>query len=194
MAQAQRVLPLIKRQHMLLVTLLMCNAGAMEALPVVLNTLVPPAAAVLISVTMVLLFGEIIPQAVCQRFGLAIGAALFFPVAALMVVTSPVSYPLGRLLDAILGADHDVYFRRAQLKALVDLHGEDEGGGGELSKDETLIISGALDLTHKTAESAMTPIAKARARAGWVLAGWAGGCQERTEPEPPWRGAAGRRT
>ena len=164
MAQAQRVLPLIKRQHMLLVTLLMCNAGAMEALPVVLNTLVPPAAAVLISVTMVLLFGEIIPQAVCQRFGLAIGAALFFPVAALMVVTSPVSYPLGRLLDAILGADHDVYFRRAQLKALVDLHGEDEGGGGELSKDETLIISGALDLTHKTAESAMTPIAKARAR------------------------------
>jgi len=51
-------------------------------------------------------------------------------------------------------------FRRAQLKALVGLHAEEEGLGGTLSVDEISIISGALDLTHKTAWAAMTPLDK----------------------------------
>ncbi len=49
-------------------------------------------------------------------------------------------------------------FRRAQLKALVDLHGTGGGHGGELTVDETTIISGALDMSHKKVESAMTPL------------------------------------
>lgn len=32
------------------------------------------------------------------------------------------------------------------------------GKGGELTRDETTIISGALELTEKTAKDAMTPI------------------------------------
>lgn len=53
-------------------------------------------------------------------------------------------------------------FRRGQLKALVGLHGCDEGLGGTLSPDEISIITGALDLTSKTAWAAMTPLDKAR--------------------------------
>lgn len=41
--------------------------------------------------------------------------------------------------------------RRGQLKALVDLHGSDEGLGGTLLEEEIKIMCGALDLTHKTA-------------------------------------------
>jgi hypothetical protein len=54
------------------------------------------------------------------------------------------------------------YFRRAQLKALVGLHSTDEGLGGTLSADEISIITGALDLTSKTAWAAMTPLDKVR--------------------------------
>jgi hypothetical protein len=50
--------------------------------------------------------------------------------------------------------------RRAQLKALVGLHAQEEGG--VLSSDEISIITGALDLTSKTAGSAMTPLEKVR--------------------------------
>jgi metal transporter CNNM len=50
--------------------------------------------------------------------------------------------------------------RRAQLKALVGLHAQEEGG--VLSPDEISIITGALDLTSKTAGSAMTPLDKVR--------------------------------
>jgi len=51
-------MPLVKRHHLLLVTLLMANALAMEALPLVLDRMVPSWAAVLLSVTAVLFFGE----------------------------------------------------------------------------------------------------------------------------------------
>lgn len=49
----------IHRHHLLLVTLLLANSIAMEALPIFLDRLVPSWAAVLISVTAVLFFGEV---------------------------------------------------------------------------------------------------------------------------------------
>jgi metal transporter CNNM len=49
----------------LLVTLLLSNAFAMEALPIYLDAIVPSFWAIIISVTAVLFFGEVIPQAVC---------------------------------------------------------------------------------------------------------------------------------
>jgi metal transporter CNNM len=39
----------------------------MEALPLFLDRLLNPVGAILLSVTAILLFGEIIPQAVCSR-------------------------------------------------------------------------------------------------------------------------------
>ena len=51
-------------------------------------------------------------------------------------------------------------FRRSQLKAMLDIHGIDYGLGGDLSEDEITVIRGALDLSHKTATSCMTPLDK----------------------------------
>ena len=55
---AKRIAPIVKRHHLLLVTLLLCNATVMETLPLVLDRLVPTAGAIAISVTAVLFFGE----------------------------------------------------------------------------------------------------------------------------------------
>jgi metal transporter CNNM len=63
--QADVVLPILAKRHWLLVTLLLCNAVAMEALPLFLDRLMPEAMAILVSVSAVLIFGEIVPQAVC---------------------------------------------------------------------------------------------------------------------------------
>ncbi|KAL9430891.1 hypothetical protein AB3S75_026146 [Citrus x aurantiifolia] len=155
--QAAAILPVVQKQHQLLVTLLLCNACAMEALPIYLDKIFHPFVAVLLSVTFVLAFGEIIPQAICSRYGLAVGANFVWLVRILMIICYPIAYPIGKILDAVLG-HHDALFRRAQLKALVSIHSQEAGKGGELTHDETTIISGALDLTEKTAEEAMTPI------------------------------------
>ncbi|XAR71443.1 hypothetical protein NMG60_11028701 [Bertholletia excelsa] len=155
---ASKILPVVKRQHLLLCTLLISNAAAMEALPIFLDDLVPNWVAILVSVTLILLFGEIVPQSVCSKYGLVIGAAVAPIVRVLVWVWFPVAYPLSKLLDFVLGNGHEPLFRRAELKTLVDLHSA--GKGGELSHDETTIIAGALELTEKTARHAMTPLSE----------------------------------
>nr|XP_043623493.1 DUF21 domain-containing protein At4g33700-like [Erigeron canadensis] len=156
---AEKILPVVKRQHLLLCTLLICNAAAMEALPIFLDSLVPAWGAILISVTLILLFGEIIPQSVCTRYGLVIGATVSPFVRFLVCLCFPVAYPISKLLDYLLGHEHVALFRRAELKTLVNFHGNEAGKGGELTHDETTIIAGALELSDKTASDAMTPIA-----------------------------------
>ncbi|XP_023634735.1 DUF21 domain-containing protein At4g33700 isoform X2 [Capsella rubella] len=155
---AAKILPVVKNQHLLLVTLLICNAAAMETLPIFLDALVPAWGAILISVTLILLFGEIIPQSICSRYGLAIGATVAPFVRVLVFVCLPVAWPISKLLDFLLGHRRAALFRRAELKTLVDFHGNEAGKGGELTHDETTIIAGALELSEKMVKDAMTPI------------------------------------
>lgn len=82
------------------------------------------------------------PATWSRRYGLAIGASLAWLVRIIMALCSPIAWPLGKLLDVLLGTEQHVLFRRKQLKALVDLHGEGGGMGGKLSEDEIKIITG----------------------------------------------------
>ena len=60
---------------------------------------------------------------------------------ALLVI---IAWPLSKLLDCLLGKDQGAFYRRAELKALVGLHGPEGLHPGEdiapLSYDEVLII------------------------------------------------------
>lgn len=55
---AAHIIPIVAHKHLLLVTLLLCNAAAMEALPIFLDQMVPSYLAIVLSVTAVLFFGE----------------------------------------------------------------------------------------------------------------------------------------
>ena len=101
---ANRVLPILAKRHWLLVTLLLMNAICMEALPLFLDKIVPELLAIIISVSLVLLFGEIIPQAYCTGPDQVKIAALIAPLTTfLMYFTYPLSYPISLLLDHLLG-------------------------------------------------------------------------------------------
>ena len=132
----------------------------MEALPIFLDRLTDPITAVALSTTVVLIFGEVIPQAICSRYGLAVGANCVWLVRALMALAWPIAGPIAAVLDALLGHGASALFRRAQLKALVDAHAEVEGLGGNLTGDEIAVIRGALDLSAKTAADCLTPLDK----------------------------------
>eukprot|EP01112_Ceratiomyxa_fruticulosa_P021732 TRINITY_DN7759_c0_g2_i1.p1 TRINITY_DN7759_c0_g2~~TRINITY_DN7759_c0_g2_i1.p1 ORF type:complete len:550 (-),score=113.58 TRINITY_DN7759_c0_g2_i1:82-1731(-) len=158
-AKAKKILPLVKKHHLLLVTLLLANAACMETLPIFLDKMVPAYAAILLSVTLVLLFGEILPQAACSRYGLAIGARLTWFVWGVMILLFPISWPIAKLLDCILGKDESsTFYRRGELKELLSRHQEDSRAGGGLTVDETTIMKGALDMIDKKAHSIMTPL------------------------------------
>lgn len=73
--------------------------------------------------------GEIVPQAVCSRYGVKIGSALAPLVRLLMWLCAPITWPMAKLLDWILGHE-DVVMQRRQLKAMVQLHAEEAGEHG----------------------------------------------------------------
>ena len=55
---AGRIIKLVKQHHLLLVTLLLANAAAVESMPIFLNKVTNEIVAIVISVTAVLVFGE----------------------------------------------------------------------------------------------------------------------------------------
>jgi len=107
----------------------------------------------------VVIFGEVIPQSICVRYGLPIGAYLSPAVLGLMYMMSPIAWPTAKLLDYLLGQDHGTVYKKAGLKTLVTLHQSlGKSPGERLNEDEVTIITAVLDLKAKTVRSIMTPI------------------------------------
>jgi metal transporter CNNM len=120
---AERLMPLVQRHHLLLVTLLLLNSICNEALPLFLDRLVPSYIAVILSVTFVLIFGEILPSAIFTgqnqlKFAAFLAPLIYF----VMFVFFLIAYPIAWILDLTLGVDEVEHYRRGELKALVKLH------------------------------------------------------------------------
>ncbi|WVQ81861.1 hypothetical protein IAT38_003988 [Cryptococcus sp. DSM 104549] len=155
---AGKVLRLLSRgRHWVLVVLLLSNVIVNESLPIFLDDVLGGGLyAVIVSTTMIVIFGEIIPQAVCVRYGLAIGGACAPLVWCFMVVFSPIAWPTAKLLDYILGKDEGHTYKKAELKSFLQFHRE---GEEPLRDDEIGILNGVLSLNDKHAQEIMTPIA-----------------------------------
>lgn len=143
--------PLIRRRHLTLVTLLVANALTMEALPVFLDILVPHYAAVVISVSLVVLFSEIIPQALCLKFPKELTGFFSYLMWILVVVLLPITYVVSSLLDLLLGSDHEPTYTRKGLRDIVSTH-------KKLNEEERDIITGTLELREKRACDVLTPM------------------------------------
>jgi metal transporter CNNM len=74
-----------------------------------------------------LLAASLAPCCAVPRYGVAIGSTLAPLVRVLMLLCAPISWPLSKLLDVVLGHE-TVAMKRQQLKAMVQLHGEGAGG------------------------------------------------------------------
>ena len=157
---ATKVLNLLERgKHWVLVTLLLSNVITNETLPIVLDrSLGGGWPAVLGSTVLIVIFGEIVPQSICVRFGLPIGAWMAPCVLVLMYIMAPVAWPTAKLLDYLLGEDHGTVYKKAGLKTLVGFHRDLGDVGQQLNKDEVTIISAVLDLKDKAIGSIMTPM------------------------------------
>jgi metal transporter CNNM len=160
---ASKVLPIISRHHLLLVTLMLWNASATEALPIFLSGLVPEYLAVIISVTLVLFMGEIIPAAILTGPNqLPIAANLIPMVYVVGVIFFPVAYPISRLLDCILGHDEGItVYNRKEINTMIKMQHEEGGRGGRgiIDIEEMTIIDGAFKFRDMMVRDVMTPVA-----------------------------------
>ncbi|KAJ5106356.1 hypothetical protein N7456_003031 [Penicillium angulare] len=157
---AQKVVALLaKGKHWILVTILLGNCIASEALPVVLNRVVNGGlSAVLGSTILIVIFSEIIPQSICARYSLSIGAYMVPFVSASMCLLAPLAWPIGKLLDVLVGDCLLKSYKRSELLTLFSLHGRLGKPEKCLHQDEVRMLHGALGLMDKIATSIMTPI------------------------------------
>ena len=83
------------------------------------------------------LSGEIVPQAVCARHGLRIGAASVFIVKPLILLMLPVTWPIAKVLDYVLGHELGNVYNRMQLDKLLEMHTADQA----ISRDDQRLLS-----------------------------------------------------
>jgi len=157
---AKRVLKLLERgKHWVLVTLLLSNVITNETLPIVLDrSLGGGWPAVVSSTVLIVIFGEVVPQSICVRYGLPIGAAMAPIVLGLMYIMGIVAWPTAKLLDYLLGEDHGTVYKKGGLKTLVSLHQSLGLEHERLNEDEVTIITAVLDLKAKAVGNIMTPM------------------------------------
>ncbi|KAK2530594.1 hypothetical protein Q9233_006155 [Columba guinea] len=126
---AKRIEPVRRQGNYLLCSLLLGNVLVNTTLTILLDDIAGSGlVAVVVSTIGIVIFGEIVPQAICSRHGLAVGANTIFLTKFFMMMTFPASYPVSKLLDCVL------------------------------VKEELNIIQGALELRTKTVEDVMTPL------------------------------------
>ncbi|BFZ58638.1 hypothetical protein PYCC9005_005702 [Savitreella phatthalungensis] len=156
---ATKILPIRRKGHLLLVSLLLMNVVVNETLPILSERLFSSGpVSIVLSTVMIVIFSEIIPQAVCSTHGLRIGAAMAIPVRGLILLLYVISWPIAKLLDLMLGETHGMIYRRAELKELIDFHSQQAAHGGDLNIDAVTIMRGALDLQEKRVRDSMTSI------------------------------------
>lgn len=160
---AKKILGVIGNHHLLLVTLLLANSLAMETLPLFLDELFNTEITIILSVTFVLAFGEVIPQALCTGPNQIIIARKMIPfVKFLTVLFFPLSYPIAKVLDCILThKENSVKLKSEDLKTFISLH---ESLNQETSTEEVgldnfqiKIMHGIIDLSRCRVKDYMLP-------------------------------------
>jgi metal transporter CNNM len=129
---ARTVLPIIEERHLLLVTLLLLNTLLYEALPLFLDALVPGWVAILLSTSLIMFFGEILPSGIFTGpHQLYLGYRLAPLTKFFLFVMYPFAKPLAMMLDWLV-ADEDENgvpgYNRGELSALVRIQFEDTTG------------------------------------------------------------------
>lgn len=138
----------------LLCSILLGNVLVNSTFTILLDGLTSGLVAVVCSTFAIVIFGEITPQAICSRHGLAVGAKTIYITKIVMFLTAPLAWPVSKMLDCILGEEIGNVYNRERLKELVTVTKD----LNDLDKDEVNIISGALELRKKTVSDVMTHI------------------------------------
>ncbi|XP_034079976.1 metal transporter CNNM4 isoform X1 [Gymnodraco acuticeps] len=152
---ARKIEPIRSKGNYLLCSLLLGNVLVNTTLTILLDDLIGSGlGAVVASTVGIVIFGEIVPQALCSRHGLAVGANTIMVTKFFMLLTFPVSFPVSKLLDVLLGQEIGTVYNREKLVGMLRV----TEPYNDLVKEELNMIQGALELRNKTVEDVMTPI------------------------------------
>ena len=154
--RAKKVLPLRKNSHLSLASILLTNVAVISVTSIVLEHRFNGVIAATASTLLIVIFGEIIPQAVFVKNALTVTAKLADFLSFMIIVTYPIAKPLQLLLDKLFGQEKAHLHSRHELGLIISEHAGHDGS--ELDEDEVEIIRGALSLSQKRVRDITTDI------------------------------------
>ncbi|KAK6762652.1 hypothetical protein RB195_023391 [Necator americanus] len=148
---AEVILPVRSRGNLLLCSLLIGNVCVNSGISILLDNLTSGYVALIASSAGIVVFGEIFPQSLCVKKGLAVGAYTIWMTRFFMIATFPIAYPISKVLDFVLG-EEVVSYDRKRLMELIKMSNE------EGLVEELKIAVGAMEISDKTVVDVMTRI------------------------------------
>jgi metal transporter CNNM len=156
--EAKAIYPVRKRGNLLLTTLLLGNVAVNTTLSIFLGTIASGIMAGIIATTLIVLFGEIIPQAVISRYAIWFGAKTLWFTKLVIFIAYPVARPIAWVLDHFLGNELPTTYSNKELMDIISEHEDSEHS--PLDEDEERILHGALQFSHMRVREVMTPAEK----------------------------------
>lgn len=154
-ANAATIYPVRKKGNLLLSTLLLGNVAVNTTLSIFLGSIASGVVAGLIATALIVVFGEIIPQAVISRYALWFGAKTIWFTKIVLVLFFPIAFPIAKLLDLFLGNELPTVYSNKELMDIISEHEDSEHS--TIDEDEERIVHGALQFSHLSVEEVMTP-------------------------------------
>jgi len=152
---ATTVYRLRKNGNLLLCTILIGNVLVNNILAIYMGEMFSGTVAVIISTALVVVFGEILPQAICSRYPLEIGSKAAPVFRIFMYVLYIICKPLSVIMDWILGPEPPIRHTKLEIGEMIKDHHADNTT--DIDEREAKTILGALTFSEKTAGEVMTP-------------------------------------
>lgn len=155
---AEQIAPVRMTGNQLLCTLLLGNTAVNSALSILMADIASGFSGFIISTGLIVLFGEILPQAACSRYALQVGAFTVPLVRILLATFYIVTKPMSVVLDWMLGREVGTVFSRTELMEMLKLQiqfGAVDEVEGAIAKQ---VAEGALSFRDKRASEVMTPL------------------------------------
>lgn len=153
--RAAKVYPIRRRGNLLLCTLLIGNVAVNSTAAIFLGDISSGLVAGITSTVLIVIFGEILPQAFFSRYALTLGAKTVWLVKIFIFLMYPIAYPLSLILDKILGEELQTIWSKHEIKEIIKHHEKNEAS--DIDEDEERIMIGALSFSEVLVKKIMTP-------------------------------------
>lgn len=153
---ARKIYPVRKNGNLLLCTLLLGNVAVNTLLGILMADLTSGTVGFISSTALIVIFGEIIPQATFSRYALQVGEKAIPIMKVIIIMFYVIAKPLAFCLDKLLGHELGTVYSKAEMMKLLEIHVQ----SGQLNTDEEKAMKGALNYQDMKVEEVMTPLEK----------------------------------